>query len=95
MACLHLGEPSVRWFNRFLDRSELFGERGFLSTLDDVDDAELVGGVLIGADDPEGHPPMNSNTSCWRPSQNRAAATAGRTPPRTGRGPPSTAREGQ
>ena len=30
MACLHLGEPSCRWFNRFLDRSSLFGERGFL-----------------------------------------------------------------
>jgi hypothetical protein len=30
MACLHLGEPSCRWFNRFLDRSTLFGERGFL-----------------------------------------------------------------
>jgi hypothetical protein len=29
MACLHLGEPSCRWFNRFLDRSHLFGERGF------------------------------------------------------------------
>lgn len=28
-ACLHLGEPSCRWFNRFLDRSELFGQRGF------------------------------------------------------------------
>jgi hypothetical protein len=30
MACLHLGEPSCRWFNRFLDRSQLFGERGFV-----------------------------------------------------------------
>jgi hypothetical protein len=30
-ACLHLGEPSCRWFNRFLDRSELFGANGFLS----------------------------------------------------------------
>ena len=30
MACLHLGEPSCRWFNRFLDRSELFGRGGFL-----------------------------------------------------------------
>lgn len=29
MACLHLGEPSCRWFNRFLDRSDLFGPRGF------------------------------------------------------------------
>jgi hypothetical protein len=31
MACLHLGEPSCRWFNRFLDRSALFGTDGFLS----------------------------------------------------------------
>ena len=31
MACLHLGEPSCRWFNRFLDRSHLFGEHGFLA----------------------------------------------------------------
>lgn len=30
MACIHLGEPSCRWFNRFLDRSCLFGQRGFL-----------------------------------------------------------------
>jgi len=30
MACLHLGEPSCRWFNRFLDRAALFGEGGFL-----------------------------------------------------------------
>ena len=30
MACLHLGEPSCRWFNRFLDRSVLFGQYGFL-----------------------------------------------------------------
>ncbi len=30
MACLHLGEPSCRWFNRFLDRSSLFGEHGFV-----------------------------------------------------------------
>lgn len=30
MACLHLGEPSCRWFNRFLDRSELFARSGFL-----------------------------------------------------------------
>jgi hypothetical protein len=30
MACLHLGEPSCRWFNRFLNRSELFGQHGFL-----------------------------------------------------------------
>lgn len=29
MACLHLGEPSCRWFNRFLDRSVLFGKHGF------------------------------------------------------------------
>ena len=31
MACLHLGEPSCRWFNRFLDREVLFGENGFVS----------------------------------------------------------------
>jgi hypothetical protein len=31
MACLHLGEPSCRWFNRFLDRAALFGPRGFLT----------------------------------------------------------------
>jgi hypothetical protein len=30
LACLHLGEPSCRWFNRFLDRSALFGDHGFL-----------------------------------------------------------------
>lgn len=30
MACLHLGEPSCRWFNRFLDRNSLFGPQGFL-----------------------------------------------------------------
>jgi len=30
MACLHLGEPSCRWFNRFLDRSVLFGEHGLM-----------------------------------------------------------------
>jgi hypothetical protein len=30
MACLHLGEPSCRWFNRFLDRAALFGPQGFL-----------------------------------------------------------------
>jgi hypothetical protein len=31
MACLHLGEPSCRWFNRFLDRAVLFGSQGFLA----------------------------------------------------------------
>jgi hypothetical protein len=31
IACLHLGEPSCRWFNRFLDRAVLFGPRGFLT----------------------------------------------------------------
>lgn len=29
-ACLHLGEPSCRWFNSNLDRSLLFGEGGYL-----------------------------------------------------------------
>ena len=33
MACLHLGEPSCRWFNRFLSRSELFGPRGFFTRI--------------------------------------------------------------
>ena len=35
MACIHLGEPSCRWFNRFLDRRVLFGEDGFLSEATD------------------------------------------------------------
>jgi hypothetical protein len=30
MACLHLGESSCRWFNRFLRRERLFGPGGFL-----------------------------------------------------------------
>lgn len=30
MACLHLGEPSCRYYNRFLDRSTLFGSNGYL-----------------------------------------------------------------
>ena len=34
MACLHLGEPSCRWFNRFLHRSELFSDHGFLVEVD-------------------------------------------------------------
>lgn len=29
-ACLHIGEPSCRWFNRFLGRDYLFGTRGYL-----------------------------------------------------------------
>lgn len=29
MACLHVGEPSCRHFNRFLDRSSLFGPTGY------------------------------------------------------------------
>jgi hypothetical protein len=32
MACLHLGEPSCRWFNRFLERDLLFGPQGFLAS---------------------------------------------------------------
>jgi hypothetical protein len=28
-ACLHLGEPSCRWFNRFLDRRALHGPTGY------------------------------------------------------------------
>ncbi|WBB88831.1 hypothetical protein [Verrucosispora sp. WMMC514] len=31
-ACVHLGEPSCRFFNRFLDRKVLFGTNGYLRT---------------------------------------------------------------
>jgi hypothetical protein len=31
VACLHLGEPSCRYYNRFLDRKVLFGAGGFLT----------------------------------------------------------------
>lgn len=31
-ACVHLGEPSCRFFNRFLDREVLFGRSGYLRT---------------------------------------------------------------
>jgi hypothetical protein len=34
VACLHLGEPSCRWYNRFLDRSSLFYTDGFLRPSD-------------------------------------------------------------
>lgn len=30
MACLHLGEPSCRYFNRYLNRRTLSGESGYL-----------------------------------------------------------------
>jgi hypothetical protein len=30
VACLHLGEPSCRLFNRHLDRADLFGPKGYL-----------------------------------------------------------------
>jgi hypothetical protein len=30
MACLHIGEPSCRYFNQFLDRRTLFGDAGYL-----------------------------------------------------------------
>lgn len=30
MACLHIGEPSCRYFNQFLDRRTLFGSDGYL-----------------------------------------------------------------
>lgn len=30
MACLHVGEPSCRYFNRFLTRAALFGTNGYL-----------------------------------------------------------------
>jgi hypothetical protein len=36
MACLHLGEPSCRWFNRFLDRATLVGPTGFLTVASDA-----------------------------------------------------------
>jgi len=29
-ACVHLGEPSCRYFNRFLNRTVLFGPKGYL-----------------------------------------------------------------
>ncbi len=31
MACLHVGEPSCRYYNRFLSRSTLFGPSGYLT----------------------------------------------------------------
>lgn len=31
-ACLHVGEPSCRWFNQLLDRETLFGSAGYLRT---------------------------------------------------------------
>lgn len=31
VACLHLGEPSCRYYNGFLDRRALFGDQGYLS----------------------------------------------------------------
>jgi hypothetical protein len=31
VACLHLGEPSCRWFNRYLDRRALYGTEGYFS----------------------------------------------------------------
>ncbi len=31
MACLHAGEPSCRYHNRFLSRTKLFGEGGHLT----------------------------------------------------------------
>ena len=30
LACLHVGEPSCRYFNTYLDRKVLFGETGYL-----------------------------------------------------------------
>jgi hypothetical protein len=32
LACLHLGEPSCRHFNTYLDRKPLFGRNGYLNT---------------------------------------------------------------
>jgi hypothetical protein len=37
MACLHLGEPSCRLFNRSLDRRTLYGPMGYLTQLPVVD----------------------------------------------------------
>jgi hypothetical protein len=34
VACLHLGEPSCRWYNRFLNRSTLFYAGGYLRPAD-------------------------------------------------------------
>lgn len=31
VACLHVGEPSCRYYNQFLDRASLFGPAGFLT----------------------------------------------------------------
>ncbi|MDC6295119.1 hypothetical protein ACQZ32_09290 [Ralstonia pseudosolanacearum] len=31
LACLHVGEPSCRYFNRYLSRDALFGQSGYLS----------------------------------------------------------------
>ena len=31
LACLHVGEPSCRYFNTYLDRKVLFGDQGYLS----------------------------------------------------------------
>lgn len=31
LACLHLGEPSCRYFNTYLDRNSLFGRAGYLT----------------------------------------------------------------
>jgi len=31
LACLHVGEPSCRFFNTYLDRKSLFGAKGYLS----------------------------------------------------------------
>lgn len=36
MACLHLGEPSCRYYNSFLARSTLFGVTGYLSRVADL-----------------------------------------------------------
>jgi hypothetical protein len=45
MACLHLGEPSCRYYNRFLDRSVLFGARGYLT----ASNSEVVAAVEAAA----------------------------------------------
>ena len=35
VACLHVGEPSCRYYNQFLDRRSLFGAEGLLTVQDD------------------------------------------------------------
>jgi len=63
MACLHLGEPSCRWFNRFLDRPELFGAHGFVRTPPACGRRGAGRCVLYDATDPGQQPPTSPPTS--------------------------------